>query len=381
MESSNERAWIHKLKTDDYLNVEGLFKELDYNLQISSILKGRTKGVVYADDPNDPGSAFIWNEDFKFYLAGETDNPRFNEALNDLLTEEIYPRAKQRKIWGWVLHFHPDGWADKLGEILKGTRPMRDLRRYYTLDRVMIDWRSQIESGDEVSQVDRELLDRAHLDHIDDVTNEVRDTWGSVDAYLEHGFGFCLTHNGDIASWCLSEYNSEDRCEIGIETFEQYRRRRYAAITASAFLEHCVAENVAPGWHCWESNEPSWKLAERIGFGNPLTYPIYFDWFNERYSLLVNASWFLNKLGMPHEAADHFDQAFLMSDALDYHYYHAARAKATIGEDEKALDYLYKAVEKGWSNVKRLSSDDAFKNLHTEDRWKKLLSKLEGTHE
>jgi hypothetical protein len=95
MESPDERAWIHKLKADDYPNVEGLFKELDYNLQISSILEGRTKGAVYADDPDDPGSAFIWNEDFKFYLAGETDNHGFNEALNDLITEKIYPRAWQ----------------------------------------------------------------------------------------------------------------------------------------------------------------------------------------------------------------------------------------------------------------------------------------------
>ena len=73
-----------------------------------SILEGRTRGRVYADDTSEPRTAFIWDESHKFFLSGDAGNPVFNEALNRLILGEIYPKARRRKIWGWILHHHPE---------------------------------------------------------------------------------------------------------------------------------------------------------------------------------------------------------------------------------------------------------------------------------
>ncbi len=54
--------------------------------------------------------------------------------------------------------------------------------------------------------------------------------------FLRRSFGQCLVHNGAIAGWCLSEYNSGPRCEVGIAVAEPYQRRGLATTMAIAFF-------------------------------------------------------------------------------------------------------------------------------------------------
>ncbi len=376
MANSDGCVSIYRLDETDYPRVKRLFQELDYNLQITSILEGRTRGRVYADDTIEPRTAFIWDESYKFFLSGDAEDPIFNEALNRLILGEIYPEARRRKIWGWVLHYHPESWERVLDTILSGTRPMKDNRYYYTFSGVRVDWRALIGEGDDVVKVDHELLGRGDLVNVDSVRKEASGAWGSIENYHDHAFGYCLIHGDTVACWCLSEFNSGDRCEIGVETDEGHRGRYYATVTASAFLEHCVERGIRLGWHCWESNTPSRLLAEKIGFTDPLVYPIYFDWFDDLDSLLVNAGWSLNRLDRPREAAEYYEQAFMKGDARAVHYFDAARAHATIGENGKAIERLHGAVERGWSDLNQLLSEKSFIGLYHENDWEKIMSEL-----
>jgi len=88
-------------------------------------------------------------------------------------------------------------------------------------------------------------------------------------------FGFCALKGDEIAAWCMSEYNAENRFEIGIETHPDHRRKGLALQTARACMNHGLANGYTQvGWHCWVHNIESNALAKRLGFKHVLKYPV-----------------------------------------------------------------------------------------------------------
>jgi len=62
----------------------------------------------------------------------------------------------------------------------------------------------------------------------------------SVEEFLAKGFGYAAVCNGGFACWCMSEYNLWDKCEVGIETAPEHRRRGLATLVASAMFRHAA---------------------------------------------------------------------------------------------------------------------------------------------
>jgi len=84
-------------------------------------------------------------------------------------------------------------------------------------------------------------------------------------------FGYFLLKDGEVVSECTSVWvetvGVETGCvEIGIETKEPHRRKGYAALTATAFIDDCLSKGLIPVWCCWDFREGSKELAEKLGF-------------------------------------------------------------------------------------------------------------------
>ena len=89
--------------------------------------------------------------------------------------------------------------------------------------------------------------------------------WGSVEAFLRGGFGYCIASEREIVCWCTAEHVSPGWCGVGIETISEYQRRGLATTAATAFLSHCVGNGIRMHWDCWADNAPSVRVAEKIG--------------------------------------------------------------------------------------------------------------------
>lgn len=87
-------------------------------------------------------------------------------------------------------------------------------------------------------------------------------------------YGFYLVVDDAIVSWCLSEYNCKDRCEVGIETVDAHTRRGYGTLTGAALINHAVSQGRTVGWHCYAQNTPSNALATKLGFHKEAEYPV-----------------------------------------------------------------------------------------------------------
>ena len=187
-------------------------------------MSGAADGRVYVDDPAHPRSALL-RVSRRFYLAGAADNARFITDLGALFADEIYPRAREE---GWVeyaAHYPGEEWERALQTALVGKHPMRSWREHYVLRALRHDWRALLPEGMTLRRVDASLLSEERLGRLDDLREEMCSERPSVAAFLARSRGMCVQHGDALVAWCLSEYDHDDRCEVGIETAPGYRRR------------------------------------------------------------------------------------------------------------------------------------------------------------
>ena len=123
--------------------------------------------------------------------------------------------------------------------------------------------------------VDSGLLERTELTGLVGVVEEMRSERLTVEAFFERSFGYCVVREGAIVGWCMSEYNAGDRCELGIGTAEEHRRRGLATLSGSAVIREAVSRGITDiGWHCHERNMASVATADRLGFTRVLEYQV-----------------------------------------------------------------------------------------------------------
>ena len=136
-------------------------------------------------------------------------------------------------------------------------------------------WDTSLPPDFRVVEIDEALLASKYrnLDQVKDETVSERD---SVEDFLESSFGYVAIEGDEIVSWCMSEYNTGNRCELGIASIEGYRRKGLATQVARAIIGHAVRQGAYEiGWHCWRNNEPSVRTALKIGFKLGSDYPVF----------------------------------------------------------------------------------------------------------
>jgi RimJ/RimL family protein N-acetyltransferase len=385
---------IDELKPSQFERVRPLFRGLAYHLAIFSAIEGNSPGRIWADHPQHPQTALVWDMvEGGFYLAGFEGDDEANQALNRCIRQEIYPAARQLPdTLDFVMNYFPETWESKLDVVLRDTAPMKHYRQHFTFKELKVDWKSQLPEGFVMARVDENLLARTGLKNMDHVSRWVLESWQSVDNFMDKGFGFCLLHGDVIASWSVADYVAGKAYEIGIHTDEDYRRRGLATLTVAAAVEHCMARGATEiGWHCWSSNVASAATARKVGFEQTIEHPVYHAWYNRFDNLLVQG-WFNLEYGRYGAAAQAYEAAFALRDSGDeealashiyadgeaerWCHYNAACAWALIGDSQAAFRNLNKAVERGWVDMEYLERDDRLKSLHETDEWRSLISNL-----
>jgi tetratricopeptide (TPR) repeat protein len=76
-------------------------------------------------------------------------------------------------------------------------------------------------------------------------------------------------------------------------------------------------------------------------------------------------------------SVDIYSKAFKIESRNPGHLYNGACASSLAGNTEKAFTWLNLSIDRGWTNLKHLSSDTDLENLHSKKEWDKTLGKLE----
>lgn len=324
---------MHRIEQQDYERVRPIVARLaESNLNIAAVLDGNCPGEVYVDDIAQPRVAYLISGD-GHYLAGSSGNHAFNRALNAGLPRDHY----------FVLFCDPKLWEGALSLVLKDTYAVPAARRYYTLEgHRMPDWQARIPDGFLMERVSPEFLERG-LTNSDDVVGWILDGWHSVEAFLAEGFGFCLVRDTEIVSWSLMDYVHGDRCEMGIRTDWDYRRRGFGTLTTAATAAHALARGFSTiGWHCWANNVGSIGVAENVGFQRTVDYEVFINhWAAENISDMSQEEF--------RAFAASYERQFQDRQPTSG-FPHIVTAKAwALGRDWKGcFRHLNRAVDLGW---------------------------------
>ena len=115
------------------------------------------------------------------------------------------------------------------------------------------DWKSRLPEGFIVRAIDAQLAE--HYPIYREIVNPA-----------SKRLGVCLMHGEDIVCECSAIFVGRGEAEIDIHTRQAYQGRGYATLTASAFIETCLARGLKPNWSCWPERPASVALAKKLGF-------------------------------------------------------------------------------------------------------------------
>ncbi|MBU8878233.1 GNAT family N-acetyltransferase [Bacillus sp. FJAT-29790] len=229
-----------------------------------SVLNHYINGFVYADSKI-PETVLIGIESGIYFVTGKEDNQEFNDFLF-----ELYCQRKSEKL-RFTLFSSNENWDRVINERFKDC--IKQMSRYSFVygNKQKTPDKNQFSGDYLIRRLNEELITNCSEFNAD----YYKEYWGSVSNFMEKSFGFCILHKGKVVSECTSIFSSLKFSEIDITTNEDYRGQGLASIIAKTFIDHCLENNITPRWDCDIINKSSIKLAEKLGFGNPMKYSIF----------------------------------------------------------------------------------------------------------
>ena len=260
------------LHPNSYELIRPLLLGMDIHLIGRSILAKQTPAQIFVDNHEHPKALFV-QAGHRYILAGDSEIDSFNLGIKQMFANVIYPQALASGQEGFAVYYDSPAWEEKMDALLADKEIIHADREYYACKELKYKWQDFLPEGFQIQMVDADLLENANLKHLDTLKEEMISERPSVDDFLAKSFGVCAIRENELAGWCLSEYNADGRCEIGIETISDYRQRGIATALTLAFLEHAFSHDIKEvGWHCFKRNESSAKTALKAGFAKVCDY-------------------------------------------------------------------------------------------------------------
>ncbi|MCR5601229.1 MAG: GNAT family N-acetyltransferase [Ruminococcus sp.] len=206
-----------------------------------SVAEGRQSGSIYTNK-NESLILIRHKSNFTF-MSGKPDETELREIHDMIQSEELKFLCQDASL------------AKKLIQYGGTELVPRDIYSYPHEKAPEIN----LPDGFALRRIDEELFSR--------ITGRVAPSvyWNDYKEYNKNGFGICVIHENEPASWAFSSAVSSDESDIGIETAEAYRHHGLALAAAAALIKDILPEK-SPAWTCQRSNKASAHIAESLGF-------------------------------------------------------------------------------------------------------------------
>ena len=248
----------------DLADVRTFFVEPQVRFVIDSMIAGNTPAVAWASS----SGAVVFDGAHCLYIAGTdpaavavvADLAQGRDGLVKVYGDNLGLPGRSRSLYATAFGLSVAGPEVSLPEV-------------------------SLPDGYQIASIVESVEDLRPLHHFSALLDEVTSMWGSDQAFLARGFGFCAHDGTTIASWCTAEYVSPGRCGIGIETVQRFRGQGLATAVGAAFVRSCVSRSMVAHWDAWTDNAPSIAVAEKLGFSLLTTYAVGVTTFAELSSV------------------------------------------------------------------------------------------------
>ena len=236
--------------------VRSLFEDdLPNRPMLEAVLGGRNPGWVFADREQGPTAAVVVSRYSFTYLGGRFDGELLDFAL-----------ASSAPVSDPLVVCPPDEAAIP-ARISEGGR---------TIDRINF---SRLEPG---GTAPRPLpaglaLQPMTLSLLEQCLwkEEVLADCGSLERFLDIGFGICGVMDGRLVSEAYASVAGDRAYEIGAIVNPEFRRRGLAFATCVALIDLCRRRAYETVWSCDRDNEASARVARTLGYRRERPYRLW----------------------------------------------------------------------------------------------------------
>lgn len=269
---------MFELRKTEYGKVSGLLHNIKVDYIFAyAVLDKIQEGHIYVDDVNSPKVCMVVSKGGKYLVAGNEENLEFIHFL------ELFLKEKNNHANYFDLYVSSEKWLKIIGQLLE-TQVVKLGRCIYSYrNKDKHDFNSikpKVPEGYLLKEMDKVLYNK----YVKEIDPSYSNTWGDANSFLKNGFGYCILYNGEFVSTCNTFYVGGGYAEIDIMTNSKYRTQGFASITACAFIEHCLEQNLIPNWDADLGNEPSNKLATKLGFHKDKNVDIL--WWHENQDII-----------------------------------------------------------------------------------------------
>lgn len=364
---------MKKLAPENYEKAAHLLMEIEYHTVLRTILAGTTTGQIFVNDLDSPDIALV-RFSHHLFICG---NPHADdtEGLKAFIIDELFDELKQEQLPFFRLSASQTRWLDIFEQILQDYDPIRvGYQCYqYLINRQIED--ISIPKGLELRPVKEALLQEKYSGR-EDLMEEMCSERVSVEAFLEKSFGIAAFQDKTLAGWCLSEYNHQNRCEIGIATLPPYQRRGLAKAMTLKFLNMAHRQGIDTVlWHCFKSNLPSSHTALSSGFKLVQDEDVLMVYLDPALNYAIHGNLYFENEGYL-DALVWYEKALAQKNTQTWMAWNAACAAAHTNQIDLAFNYLNRAVDLGFSDIEYLQHSQHLKPIRDEPRWEALINCL-----
>ncbi len=364
---------MHKLFTKQYPIAAPLLKDIGHQTAIFTVLSGETPGSIYIDQLDNPAMAFAQFQ-HRAYISG-SPKAISQGQYRQFILDEIYANCNAANVPMFRLVASDPAWITFTADSLSEKSPiLSDFQCYRYGISSKINTVS-IPQGFVIRPVNAALLNK-NFKGKPDLIEEMCSERESLESFLEHSFGVVALVDDQLAGWCLSEYNFNHQCEVGIATLPNFQRHGLATAMAQTFINQARINDIYTVlWHCSKSNTASGKTALRAGFDLYKEEQVLIQYTNQAIHLGVqgNIRFFNEKYK---EALPWYQKALSEKAPPSWVAWNAACAAAQTDQIDSAFEFLELAIELGFSDLDHLTQNKYMSPLKGDPRWGIIITKL-----
>ncbi len=223
---------------------------------LQAFLDQRAPGHAYINDARAPTACVVAVHDRFVFFAGDVSGHFYESALRELRRlQALHVVAAPRGV-RLPRRPVPDGEVHRL-EFSRRRDPERA--------RVRAIQRTSTALG-EIRRIDGTLFSRCRW------RDEIVRLMCSEREFLMHGIGYALCHEGHVLAEAYGCLWTAERVELAVTTDPAARGRGYATAVCAHLIDTCEAVGFATYWSCDADNEPSVRLATKLGYEEPREY-------------------------------------------------------------------------------------------------------------
>jgi RimJ/RimL family protein N-acetyltransferase len=221
-----------------------------------AVLDGLLAGRVWTDDAERPRALLvIETADGTVYGGGDLARDAVAGALSGVATKS------------GDLIFGFRGSGDPMRDLVPGEPYWRGEAIDFT-DRAPTTQDGGAPAGIEVVRIDAALLPRTEWGE------DTLHAFGDTERWEALGVGRAIVSDGELLAECLAGPRVRGLLEMGVITREAIRGRGYGTLVSRLVAEACEAAGDRVWWNANAGNEPSIRIARRIGFRQERRYEL-----------------------------------------------------------------------------------------------------------